>query len=389
MNDISQTENCSVVRTSRPRRGMAMVLVLILVVVMSVAAMAAFARSSSELVTTSSARAQAEASSVAYAGLERYLILNAAVPTLPNTVVYTFANGTASVTLEQARPSTAGVRTFIIRSVGVVSGMRTTAGIPAARRTVSQVLQRQNGAIDVDAAFVALSGLSKSGISGTVSGIDECGAEPTLPGLAVPNGSYNPPNGSPNANNYIDGSPDNAPTYLGPAGFGNAAGTANAAVSVNWQSVLDGTTIQPDFTINRKVNPNTGAFPASYANWPVVRITGDVVNGDNFSGQGILVITGNANITNIQWSGIVLVGGEISVSGAATQVRGALMSGLNMKINPLSTYPYLPQSYPGQGSVGNGNFFVKYNSCNVSSALNRYGGWLRLANTWSDNWPAP
>jgi hypothetical protein len=366
---------------------MAMPLVLMLIVIMSLAALAGFARSRSELVTTTSMRAQAEAASLAYAGLERYLITTTTVPsTLPHRVTYTYATGRVNVTLEEARSAASGMRTYVIRSSSQVTSFRSDASLPAARRTVSQMLQRQNGSIDVDAAFVALSGTEKNGTSGSVSGVDECGASPPIPGLSVPNGGYSPPNGSAGANNFIDGSPDNAPSYLGPSGFGNPPGSANAAVSINWQAVLDGSTIQPDFTINRTVSPSTGAFPSSYANWPVVRVTGDIRNGDNFSGQGILIVTGNADLTNIQWNGIVMVGGEVSVSGAATQVRGALMGGLNMKINPLSAYPYLRQSYPSRGSVGNGNFFVRYNSCNVANAMNRYGGWLRLANTWSDNW---
>ncbi len=127
----------------------------------------------------------------------------------------------------------------------------------------------------------------------------------------MPNGSYTPPNGSPNANNYIDGNPDNAPDYLGPTSPGsNAPGTANAEVDIDWASIVDGSAMTPDYHVNRSVSPATGAFPPSYVNWPVLRITGNLVNGDNFNGQGILIVTGNANFSNITWHGVVLVGGE-------------------------------------------------------------------------------
>ncbi len=371
------------------RRGMAMVLVLVLIVVMSLAAMAGFARSSSELATTSNLRAQADAWSTAYAGLERYLVQTSSVPsTMPNTVTYSFAYGTATVTLTEVRPAASGARTFLLKSVSSVTARRTSTNIPAATRTISQMIQRQSGSVDVDAAFVALNGVSKNGISGSISGIDACGAASTLPGLAVPTGGYTPPNGSANANNYIDGNPDDAAKDLGPAGFGSLA-PANSQVRLDWKSVLDGTTLAPDFTVNRIATPNTGAFPSSYASWPVVRVQGNVTNGDNFSGQGILIITGDADISNIQWNGLVLIGGVATVSGSATNIYGALMTGLNMKIVPLSAYSYLPQTYPTNSSVGNGNFFVRYNSCNLASALNRYGGWLRMPNTFTDNWPAP
>lgn len=370
---------------------MAMVLVLILIVVMSLAAIAGFARSSSELSTTSSMRAQADAWSVSYAGLERYLVLTTTVPTtLPNTVTYSFANGSAAVTLTEIRPSASGTRTFLLKSLSTVTGRRTGANVPAATRTISQMIQRQTGSIDVDAAFVALNGASKNGVSGSVSGNDGCATAAALPGLAVPTGGYAPPNNSANANNYIDGNPDNTAFDLGIAGFGSAA-PANSQVRLDWQAVLDGTKLAPDFMINRTVSPNTGAFPsaAAYASWPVVRVQGNISNGDNFNGQGILIVTGDADVSNIQWRGLMIVGGAVSLSGSATNVFGALMSGLNRKIVPLSAYPYLPQTYPTASSVGNGSFFVQYNSCNLASALNRYGGWLRMANTFTDNWPAP
>ncbi len=373
------------------RRGMAMVLVLILVVVMSLGAAAGFARSSSEYSTTTNMRAQADAWNVAYAGMERYLILTPNSPaTLPVTNTYTFANGTAVVTLERIRAAGAtSAESFLLRSVGTVTSRRTSSAVPVATRTLTQIVQRQKPALDVDAAFVALGGLGKNGTSGNISGVDECSVRPTLPGLAVPTGLYVPGSNSPQANDYIDGSPDNAPSYLGPAGIGETPGTANAAVRVDWESVLDGSSLQPDFTINRVVNPNTGAFPASYANYPVVRITGNVTGGDNFNGKGVLIVTGDANVSNIQWEGVVLVGGQVSISGSNARVRGALLTGLNLKITPLSDFPYLPQTYPTAGAVGNGNSSVRYNSCHIASALNRYDGWLRVANTWADNWPTP
>lgn len=375
-----------------PRRGMAMVLVLILIVVMSLGAMAVFVRSSGELSTTSNLRAQAEAWTVAQAGIERYLIVTTTTPTtFPSTSTYTFSNGTATVTLDRVRAGAVGrSETYVLRSVGTVVNRRTGATVPSSSRTLTQIVQRQTSTLDVDAAFVSLSGLNKNGSSGMVSGVDECATAPTLPGLSVPNGMYTPGSNSPSANNYIDGAPDNAPAYLGPAANGNTAGSANEQVRIPWQGVLDGTSLQPDFTINRSVSPNTGSFPTTtqYANWPVVRVTGNLSQNEIGDGRGILIVTGNASFGNINWQGVVLVGGEVTLNGATT-IKGALVSGLNKKISPLSSYPYLPQTYPGVGGVGNGNFQVRYNSCNVSSALGRFTGWLRLANTWTDNWPAP
>jgi hypothetical protein len=143
---------------------------------------------------------------------------------------------------------------------------------------------------------------------------------------------------------------------------------------------MNGTMLSPDYLVNRTVTPNTGTIPtaaAAYNNWPVLRINGNLVNGDNFTGRGVLIVTGNADLTNITWRGLVLVGGVSSVSGSATRVYGTLITGLNVKLGMTVN----------QASVGNGNFLVQYNSCDIASALNRLGGWQRIANTWTDNWP--
>ena len=373
----------------QPRRGMAMVLVLILIVVLSLGTMAVFVRSSSELSTMSNLRAQTDAYTVAHAGIERYLIVTTTTPaTLPNTSTYTFANGTAVVTLDRVRAAAAGgSEMFILRAVGTVTNRRTSATVPAASRTLTQIVQRQSTSLDVDAAFVALSGVNKTGVSGQVSGTDQCSAAMSaLPGVAVPTGQYT----STGANsNFIDGSPDNTPSYLGLPTPGIALGPANIQVRIPWESILEGSSLQPDFTLNRSVVPNTGALPANYGNWPVVRVTGDLRPPDNnIDGQGILIVTGNADFGNVLWKGIVLVGGEATIN-ASNEIYGSVIAGLNVKIPLLNRFPYLPQTYPGRSSVANGALKIQYNSCHVASALNRYSGWLRVANTWTDNWPTP
>jgi hypothetical protein len=365
---------------------MAMVLVLLLVLVMSIAAAAGFVRAGAEISTTTGQRAQADAWTVAYAGLERFLIDNAAVPaTFPQAATYSIANGTAVVTLDRVR-NVAGSpdsMIFVLRSVGSATSPRTGVHIPEARRTMVQLLRRQGAAMDVDAAFVALNGLRKNGASGTVSGVDQCASAGNIPGLAVPDGghAYNG-GGQPN---YIDGNPDNVPRFLGPPA------AAPGQVNIDWEGILQNEIFSPDFTLDRSGGRTRGGLPrnvSDYANWPVVRVTGDIVSGDNFTGQGVLIVTGNANLSNVTWRGPVLVGGRVELAGNSTQVYGTLISGLNLKIADRTRYPYLPQPAPGETEIGNGNIMVRYNSCNIAQALNRFGGWRRIANAWADNWPA-
>ncbi len=372
-------------------RGASLVLVLLLVIVLSITVAAGFARIGAERRTNSSQRAQTAAFAIAQGGVEQFLASTTTLPgTFPATFSYTLPGGTAAVTLYRVKDDAiAESRVYAVMAVGRNSaGSRPDNRTAVSERAIVQLVKRQQATLDIDAAFTSLSGLNKNGISGTVSGVDQCAAQPPIAGLGLPDGTYTPPNTSPNANNYIDGNPDNAPQYMGPTSPGSSApGTANGAVDIDWASIVDGSAMNPDFHVNRSVSPATGSFPPSYVNWPVLRITGNLTNGDNFNGQGILIVTGNADFSNITWRGVVLVGGQADLSGSATRVFGSAITGLNLKLSPLSAYPFLPQTYPSASSIGNGNFQVQYNSCDVASALNHLGGWQRIANAWGDNWP--
>jgi Tfp pilus assembly protein PilX len=365
----------------RNDRGSTIVLVLLLVVLLTITVAAGFVRSSSEQRTTADMEAQTGALMVAQSGLERYLFQVTSLPTtFPSTQTFTLTGGTANVTLHRMHlTSGPGDPTiYAARSLGrYTRAKRYDARATVAERSVSQLLQWQTATIDVDAAFTSLSGVLKNGTSGTVSGVDGCSSGNVIPGVAVPDGLHAQSGGGGTPGAYIDGAPDNAPDYMGTPG---PAGTAQAEVDIDWASIMNGTMLQPDFLVNRTVTPATGTLPTSssqYANWPVVRINGNLTSGDNFDGQGVLIVTGNADLTNITWRGVVLVGGAASVSGSATRVFGTMISGLNVKLG--MTVP--------ESSVGNGSFLVQYNSCDIASALNRLGGWQRIANTWTDNWP--
>jgi Tfp pilus assembly protein PilX len=365
----------------RNDRGSTIVLVLLLVVLLTITVGAGFARSASEQRTNSDMEAQTGALMVAQSGLERYLVQVTTLPTtFPSTSSFTLTGGTATVTLHRLHLTTGpGDPTiYAARSLGrYTAATRYDARAAVAERSVSQMLQYQTATIDVDAAFTSLSGVHKNGAAGTISGVDQCGGQPTIAGVALPDGTSTQSGGGGTPGDYIDGSPDNEADYLGTAG---PTGTAQNEVDIDWASIMAGTMLQPDFLVNRTVTPYTGSIPtssSSYNNWPVVRVNGNLTNGDNFDGRGVLIVTGNADLTNITWRGLVLVGGEAIVSGSATRVFGSMISGLNVKIG-------IPVP---QASVGNGNFLVQYNSCDIASALNRLGGWQRIANTWTDNWP--
>jgi hypothetical protein len=231
--------------------------------------------------------------------------------------------------------------------------------------------------MDANAAWTSLSGMDHQAKSGSASGFDlvdpttGCGGtSASVPGIAVPDTMFS---GKPD---FISGSLGSNPDYLGTPGQN---GTAVDSIGVDWAGILAGS-IAPDFTI-KTTSPTSGSWPtaAQYNNWPVVLVKGNIGNGVNVNaGKGVLIVTGDADLSNFDWHGIVLVGGVLTVSGSQGQVWGSTISGLNIMLGQTV----------GKASVGNGNVKAQYNSCDVTKALSNFGGWRRVQNTWADNWPS-
>ena len=373
-------------RMARPaldQRGIALPLVLMLTVFLTISVGAGFIIAGNEHTVGVDHDAQLKAFAVAQQGVERYLTDVTSLPaTFPDSQTFSVTGGTAKVTLRRVRTAAGVSDIFAVTSIGdaTSSNLRRSASTPVAERTVSQFVLWQTGTMDTKAAFTTLDSLNnKNGSSGTVNGNDladptsGCGGGGTaIPGLAAPTGGLTSNGETPIT--FLDGSTGNVPEDLGTYG---PSGTAKDSVDVDWAGILGGS-IAPDFTLNRTVTPKTGSWPTStqFNNWPVVLVKGDVTNSDNLNGKGILIVTGNVDFSNLIWHGVVLVGGAVTLSGSQARVYGTLYTGLNVKL--------------GQNvglSTMNGNETIQYNSCDISKALLKFGGWRRVANTWADNWP--
>jgi hypothetical protein len=223
---------------------------------------------------------------------------------------------------------------------------------------VTQYALFRRAAMSVTSAWTALGGLKKNGSSGTVSGVDNCSAAPTVAGVAVPTGMWD-----------VSGSftPGGLPPVLE---MGTKPEMA-AAIPIDWDAIVNQNAIQPDIIIPGDTWPSF----ADPNYWPVIRVNGHYsVPGD---GRGILIVTGNATISGSkQWQGIVLAGGTLEANGNNT-VEGAVVSGLNEKLYPGTV---------GESDVGNGTKTYVYDSCNVAAALARGGSLRVIEGTWSDNW---
>lgn len=347
------------------RRGAALPLTVLLLALMGVAVAITYNRLSSERRITGDSRAQLGAFAVAQSGLNRFLSTINGKPTgpYPVTTMYTdLPGGTAQVDLRMLRESTTTLlpALYVITSRGrYTAAKRFDALSPAAERTVATYALWTPAPFDLNAGFTSISGITKNGSSGALSGVDNCGAQASIPGVAVPNGGYS------GDVTVINGNPDDTPVGIGTGGVG---GTARDEVDIDWAGILAGTYLPAAY-----VYPSWPTA-AQMNNWPITRVNGDLTMPND--GKGILIVTGNLTITGSrQWEGLILVGGAITSNGNNV-FHGATVSGLNVKIGvavPAST-------------IANGTKTYQYDSCALSRALGKVGSIQRVRNGWSDNW---
>ncbi len=351
--------------TPSDRRGATLPLAILAIVIISLTVAAGFARVSAERRISADQQAQVDAFAVAQTGLERYINGVTSMPGVSDNVTITgISGGTAEVSLRRVRDSTNTMRApiYVVSSRGTSTGStRYGASTTSAQRTVAQYVVWAPGSMTTQSAWTSITGIHKNGGSGTISGVDQCGQQPTVAGVEVPNapgydqtGGSSVPTGSPNIGSL---GPDTA--------------SAKDQVPIDWNGILNGGLITPDITI-----PG-GSWPtgAGWNSWPIIRYNGDV---DIPTGKGLLIITGNATISgSTTWQGVILVGGTITSNGSNT-VQGAIVTGLNVKLG----------ASVAQSDVGNGTKTYVYNSCMVDSALTDLSSFQRIRNAWTDDWPS-
>lgn len=344
---------------------------LLIIVVLSALAAGAFTRIGSERRSIDNEESTLDAYNMARTGLDQFLAdpTNGPFAFDPTTFVgpdsgtMTMTGGYAKILVQRIRPAvgTTVSSLFVVRSRGVKTSS-SVSGAPNAERTVALLASWQPGQMNVVSAWTSLTGLTKNGASGTLSGVDNCGSASAVAGVAVPNspgysqnGGSSVPNGSPNILN-----------------LGTSAQAA-AAVGIDWANILNGASMTPDVTLPGGSWPSSTTFSSS---WPVIFVdqaSDFALPGD---GRGTLVVKNNLTISGAKsWDGIILVGGTLTSNGANT-VRGAVVTGLNIQLG---------QSV-GVSDVGNGTKTYRYDSCNVANAAARFAGLVPYRNTSVDNW---
>jgi hypothetical protein len=355
------------------RRGATLPLSILVIGLLGTAVAITYARLSAERRITGDAKAEIDAFTVAQSGMARYFssLTNGVRPTASGNVTYNdLPNGTARVDWRLIRDTTPNLlpAIYLVTARGTnTSAKRFGPNTPVAQRSVATYALWTPMPFDLNAALTTLGPIQKAGTSGEMSGIDNCGLQPNIPGVAVPavggvpqyTGDTGP----------IDGSPDNVPVQLGTPG---PTGTAKNNVGIDWAAIIQSPI--SDLLPHNYLYP---AWPTAgqFNSWPVVRVNGDLDLPTN--GKGILVVTGNLTLNgNENWDGLILVGGSVTSNGD-NHTMGAVIAGLNVKLG--QTVPV---------SDLNGNKTYEYDSCALTRALGHVGSLQRVRNGWIDTWPS-
>jgi len=355
----------------RNEAGISLPLVILMMALLALALTAGFSRVSEERRVVGDQQAQVEALVVAESGLERFVALVDTMPVEDDSVAIPMGTrDTAFVAILGIRKSAAS-RLYVIRSRGVShSAPRFGASTPPAQRTVAQYASWERVSMSVISAWTAISGLRSEGGNGLLNGSDACGSAPDVAGIAVPVSV--PLSGF----NGFDAPPD--PTGTPPIAYiGGDPTAAAAAVPIDWNSIVNGTVLRPDFTIS-----STGNWPTfDPSKWPVIRFDGNASLDGAHSGQGLIAVMGDLTIAPpFSWKGVILVGRRLTVTGTAPVVRGAIVSGLDFKLGAS-----FDESRSGQNASD--QIDLRYDSCHIAAALARFGHLALIANAWTDSWP--
>jgi hypothetical protein len=379
---------------ARDRRGFALPMAILVIAFLTVTIAAAYAATSSELTTNGAQRSESRAYMIAQAGMENFMArrnepgfcANCGFPptTTYESTTVKLKNGRAYVVAQQIRagdntkPAIYLLRSRGIDTTGIAISARTVGKTTArAERTVAQLVYWNVNQVQVLSGWTSASGLDKSGSSGTISGVDNCGQKSTVAGIAIPtDGLSVSGNFTPVGNPPIQE-------------LGTQAET-NATIKIDWDGIMNGNRIQPDFTFANSSAANAGwpnmSDPTYY---PVIRVNGDFTMPDA-GGHGTLIVMGDLTISgNNLWQGIIMVGGKMSSNGNNTMM-GATMSGLNelltnTQLAAAQTLSSTSLTNAPQKAYAQGTKTFQYDSCQVSKAAGGLASYSVYPNAWMDN----
>lgn len=346
--------------TRNSERGFALVATLVALTGLTVLAAGGWYLSDAERRTADAFQRSVDAFYVAQAGLSRFLDEHRGVPSSSRT--YAFAGGEARV---EARPLAFDGddrEVYLVESEGRVDGGGT--------RRVSRLTVLDPLVAKAPGTLISGAGVIKNGSSGTIDGADgsnpnDCrvGGQPTGPGLYVKD------DGQPGYSTVPSSVPEGDPPV-------QELSDPLAPLGLDWQSVVDGRRLIPDYTVPSDGWPNFSsldpdAYPVIYADDP-----GGFSVGGSDDGRGLLVVRGDLEMNgSFRWDGLILVGGAI-ISDGRQHIAGSVVTGLNATLDP-------PEPV-ADTDLGNGNMTFGYDACEIWKASRAAGVLVERASTWSE-----
>jgi type II secretory pathway pseudopilin PulG len=348
--------------------GFALPAVIFLVALLTLLLTTGLSRVQADRQIAEASEATADAFVIAQSGLQNYLGTRSARPPDGDSVRINLVGGYANVvsTLVRNPSDSTEEQLFLVRSTGYVIDLAAGAFIQA-KRTVAQFADWQTGSIERGAALTAANGVRvRNGPSPTdrlVSGYDaSSGPACPAPGPAIVGMRTTTVNG-PSDLRY-SGVPDSLVEVGGGTGYAVATDT-----DIDWAGALAPAFV-PDYT----------TFQNGDMTRPIQRVTGDLTLNGSYQGSGILIVTGNLNLSGSAFSfeGIILVGDAIMFQATSITIQGMVVSGLNMLLggNPART-ELLDENELLQ---------IGYHACFVDQGLAALTGLAPVANAWLDSW---
>ena len=369
-------------RRLQNRKGFALPMAVLVIAVITAALAAAFMATSAEIATNQAQKGTERAFAIAQNGLEQFLVRRS------ESGWCQFCGSPPNVSAESTKVASNGGYAWVVarrlhaptsaNDAGLYfitsTGIDTTTKMPAggssiyAERTVGIYAKWNSMTMKVLAGWTSLSGIQKNGSAGTISGIDQCGADTSVAGATVPEGGWSS-NGhfSPTGNPPLDTTKNQ--TQLADA------------LHIDWAGIMNGA-IPADVEIPPGSFPSAGRFSGDTSYWPIIRIHTNGYSLPN-AGRGIIIADSNFVISGSNmWNGIILVGGGLTSNGNNT-TAGATISGLNVMLGGYADSGVV--NGISDTSTANGTKSYVYNSCNVSRAAKGLQSYVAYPNTWVDN----
>lgn len=335
-----------IVPAAREEGGFVLALVVLMLFAISVAGAAGYLVVNTEFDMARYAGDGTEATTVARAGLHRFVAEQLGV--VGDSVSYAIGGGVALVTTRKIAEEDANTHLYYIRSEGSVTDPL-VPGTPARSVVGAYAYYHYRPLKALGAMVVAAEGGWSQNSGADVDGNDQnsssdCadGGQPPIPGIIAMSSAGSLSSGD------LDGSP---PSETWSGGYSEIYDS----VAIRWDILTD-----PNLPVDfEDVHPNYGSLPAD--SFPVVRVNGYFNPGSSWSGRGLLIVNGEFDAaSSFYWNGIVLAGAVDDIHEG--HIRGMLVAGLDGP-NSLS-----PHASPGTYTDVYWRGTIRYYSCYVAAA---------------------